>query len=412
MDGSSSTIPGIWASNTSDSVLSDNLYSHNDYGIMLSDSFNNTLARNEIDTSGIGILLAAGSLGNSLEENTLESNTHYGIVLFHSPNNVLLNNSANFNGGGIYLNASADNLLQGNTVSSNSEEGITIEWSTGNTIIENTCSENDAGITLSISSKSNSIYGNVFVDNNQNTSITVNAGSNIWDDGYPSGGNYWSDYSGSDMFSGQDQDQPGSDGIGDVPYLIPSEDNIPGNGGTDNYPLMQYGDDPNISPVASFTYSPKHSMVGQEITFDASESSDIDGEITSYEWNFGDDVTASGSIVKHTYADTGTYVVTLVVIDSEESDDTTTATIIIIGLMEGDVDQNGYVTLKDSTIIKKWLTGTWELDESQLVSADTYDNDEVTLRDSTLIKKWLVNPDTTLWESPADDNMVQPVPKP
>ena len=41
---------------------------------------------------------------------------------------------------------------------------------------------------------------------------------NIWDDGYPSGGNYWSNYRGVDEKSGPNQDQPGSDGIGDKPY--------------------------------------------------------------------------------------------------------------------------------------------------------------------------------------------------
>ncbi|MFQ6084384.1 MAG: PKD domain-containing protein, partial [Candidatus Aminicenantia bacterium] len=48
--------------------------------------------------------------------------------------------------------------------------------------------------------------------------------------GYPSGGNYWSDYIGIDLYSGPNQDQPGSDGIGDAPYTF--------YGGQDNYPFM------------------------------------------------------------------------------------------------------------------------------------------------------------------------------
>jgi len=43
---------------------------------------------------------------------------------------------------------------------------------------------------------------------------------NRWDDGYPGGGNYWSDYGGVDVMSGPNQDQAGSDGIGDTPYVI------------------------------------------------------------------------------------------------------------------------------------------------------------------------------------------------
>jgi len=54
---------------------------------------------------------------------------------------------------------------------------------------------------------------------------------NFWDDGYPSGGNYWSDYKGTDLYSGPYQNETGSDGIGDTPYVIYG-DNV------DHYPLM------------------------------------------------------------------------------------------------------------------------------------------------------------------------------
>ena len=67
------------------------------------------------------------------------------------------------------------------------------------------------------SSLDNFIFHNNIVNN------TVQAHDelgNIWDDGYPSGGNYWSDYNGADIFSGTEQDQPGSDYIGDSPHLF------------------------------------------------------------------------------------------------------------------------------------------------------------------------------------------------
>jgi len=54
---------------------------------------------------------------------------------------------------------------------------------------------------------------------------------NVWDDGYPSGGNFWSDYEGVDEKSGSNQDQPGSDGVGDTAYAIDVNN-------TDRYPLM------------------------------------------------------------------------------------------------------------------------------------------------------------------------------
>jgi hypothetical protein len=55
---------------------------------------------------------------------------------------------------------------------------------------------------------------------------------NVWDDGYPSGGNYWSNYTGVDVKSGPNQDQPGSDGIGDSPHVIDANNK-------DNYPLTK-----------------------------------------------------------------------------------------------------------------------------------------------------------------------------
>ncbi len=56
-------------------------------------------------------------------------------------------------------------------------------------------------------------------------------GNNITlDNSYPSGGNHWSDYTGTDLFKGPHQNETGSDGIGDVPYVI--YDNV------DRYPLM------------------------------------------------------------------------------------------------------------------------------------------------------------------------------
>jgi hypothetical protein len=79
-------------------------------------------------------------------------------------------------------------------------------------------------------SSDNSFSHNNFINNTNQVELTESL-SNIWDDGYPSGGNYWSNYSGVDEKSGPDQNLPGSDGIGDTPYVI-DENN------TDHYPLM------------------------------------------------------------------------------------------------------------------------------------------------------------------------------
>jgi hypothetical protein len=63
-------------------------------------------------------------------------------------------------------------------------------------------------------------------------------GNNTWNDVYPLGGNFWSDYTGVDLYSGPYQNETGSDGLGDTPYII-NADNV------DNYPLMNpYGAPP------------------------------------------------------------------------------------------------------------------------------------------------------------------------
>ncbi|HIC95061.1 TPA: PKD domain-containing protein, partial [Candidatus Bipolaricaulota bacterium] len=72
--------------------------------------------------------------------------------------------------------------------------------------------------------------------------------------------------------------------------------------------------EPNRPPIASFKIEGSL-MVGEEITFDASGSSDPDGRIVSYEWDFGDGVTLSGQRVVHSYLSSGRYLVKLIVKD-------------------------------------------------------------------------------------------------
>jgi dipeptidyl aminopeptidase/acylaminoacyl peptidase len=68
----------------------------------------------------------------------------------------------------------------------------------------------------------------------------------------------------------------------------------------------------NAQPVASFTSA----CSGLTCSFDGYSSSDLDGTIKSYVWNFGDGTTGSGSTVSHTYAAGGSYSVTLTVTDN------------------------------------------------------------------------------------------------
>lgn len=88
----------------------------------------------------------------------------------------------------------------------------------------------------------------------------------------------------------------------------------------------------NKKPVA-VPGGPYTSMIDKEITFDGSDSSDPDGSIDFYRWNFGDGSSEILDIYpEHIYSKSGTYTITLTVVDNDgrSSTETTTATISAI----------------------------------------------------------------------------------
>lgn len=85
----------------------------------------------------------------------------------------------------------------------------------------------------------------------------------------------------------------------------------------------------NQSPTASFVYSPTSPEVGERVHFNASASTDPDGIITSWQWDFGDGRHGSGEEVNHTYNDSGTYTVVLVVMDDSGNTDSVSKTVTI-----------------------------------------------------------------------------------
>jgi len=71
----------------------------------------------------------------------------------------------------------------------------------------------------------------------------------------------------------------------------------------------------NAPPIANFSATDDAPTVGDTVEFDASGSYDPNGEVVSYEWDFGDGTTGEGVKVSHSYANTGYYVITLTVTD-------------------------------------------------------------------------------------------------
>jgi parallel beta-helix repeat protein len=104
--------------------------------------------------------------------------------------------------------------------------GILLEESSNNIIHGNNITNNWYGIRLQYVSSNNIIYHNNFIDNTQQVDSQTSGYTNFWDDGYPSGGNYWSDY--EEKYPNATE-LDGS-GIWDTPYVI-DENN------QDNYPL-------------------------------------------------------------------------------------------------------------------------------------------------------------------------------
>jgi len=96
--------------------------------------------------------------------------------------------------------------------------------------------------------------------------------------------------------------------------------------GSDNGRLYCFG---NKDPVANFTYTPVSPKTNEEITFNASLSSDIVGNIVNYTWDFGDDTIGYGEIVTHKYDYAGEYTTTLTVTDDEGINDTYTVNIMV-----------------------------------------------------------------------------------
>lgn len=280
-----------------------------EYGIFIHyPSSNIKILNNKITNCLYGVYSYQGSK-IKLNDNDITHN-RYGIyLLMSSDNNISGNYIVYSEYEGIYLKYSSRNVITKNIIKGSNQEGILLYQSYSNTITKNSMINNRyEGIRIYHSSD-NKIYHNDFVGNSQNAYVEL--GTNKWDNGYPSGGNYWSDYSGKDN---------NNDGIGDTPYIIDANN-------TDRYPFIN----PlfNKFPVADFTYSSFEFYAGQTIVFDATPSYDIDGTIVKYIWDFGNGSTASGVRVTHTYSSPGTYTVTLTVTDDYGLSNSTNKTIIV-----------------------------------------------------------------------------------
>jgi PKD repeat protein len=93
----------------------------------------------------------------------------------------------------------------------------------------------------------------------------------------------------------------------------------------------------NISPTASFTFFPERPYINQPVSFDASDSMDKDGTITSYSWDFDGDgrTDAEGEEATWTFTEAGTFTVTLTVTDDDGATSVQEAKITVVSQPSG-----------------------------------------------------------------------------
>ncbi len=164
-----------------------------------------------------------------------------------------------------------------------------------NTIFNNEFSNNECGISM-LRNSNNTIYHNNFVENLQNAYDDF---SNTWDDNYPSGGNYWDDYNGTDS---------DEDGIGDTPY------SISGGNNEDRYPLMN--PTCNVPPYKPIIDGPISGKPNNEYEF-SFNTTDLNDDSVMYIIQWGDNNTEwteysnSGEeiMLKHNWSEKGDYTI-------------------------------------------------------------------------------------------------------
>jgi len=199
-------------------VISNNKVVNNtNYAIFLQDAPFTTVSGNMITNNGIGLFVGSPRDDNDTIMGNIIANNTEGIVFQGGNDNLVSKNMVMENGKGIHLDTYGGR---------------------GQIIKNNNLLNNEHGIYLYCSSN-NTIYHNNFINNTKQVydywwgypELSVGPYVNSWDSGYPSGGNYWSDYKGTDLYSGPNQNETNHDWIGDSAYII-DENN------QDNYPLM------------------------------------------------------------------------------------------------------------------------------------------------------------------------------
>jgi parallel beta-helix repeat protein len=210
---------------SSNIIITSNNLTSNEASIWFMGGPNCTVYRNNITNSKIGLFI---DNANSLVSSNNLTDNWDAMYVYGSNHTVVLNNVVGTQNFGVRIMGSnhfvkGNNLLSGNT-------GLELDFITNSTVCSNSIVDTIAWPMWLFGASNNLIFHNNFINYGWPVRIQWFS-ANTWHNGYPSGGNYWSNYTGVDHYSGPDQDVTGSDGLGDTPYVM-DEDNI------DRYPLM------------------------------------------------------------------------------------------------------------------------------------------------------------------------------
>lgn len=203
-----------------------------DYAIYVQGSANVTIQNSSIRNASSGVWF--GWSQDVRLENSSFLEVQYPVVVWAADRAFLVGNSilTPFDGIEVYYGSGV--TLSGNAiqaVASTGYYGVGVSYTTSSLAEGNYISNFSVGFSLE-SATGWQIFGNRFYNNTlQAADVSSTGAGNLWDGGYPTGGNEWSDYAGHDDCSGPNQDVcPNPDGIGDTPYTFP--------GNEDRYPLM------------------------------------------------------------------------------------------------------------------------------------------------------------------------------
>ena len=230
---------GVLLDYSSTNTISGNSIAWSYTAIKLSSSFSNDISKNDITNNENGIQLDDSSQNDISKNKIIAIRTgHTGLFLSSSSNNnTISKNEIADNENGIRFSDSSYNIVSGNNITNN-EYGIIFDSSFNNILSGNDIKANTNSMWFYAESSNNKIYHSNFIGN-INPVITGGL-HNIWDNGYPWGGNYWDNYNGVDIHSGPYQNENGMDAIGDSPFIMDGNN-------VDNYPLM--------GPFGSFNIS-------------------------------------------------------------------------------------------------------------------------------------------------------------